>query len=64
MTAVAVEITARPVSGMMVPPLPLSPPPAVRPASTETAGLVIVENVESLTPATLAGCGDDNPYQG
>ncbi|MFJ9247896.1 hypothetical protein [Streptomyces sp. NPDC101776] len=53
MTAVAVEITARPVSGMMAPPLPLSPPPV---------GLVIVEDVESLTPATLPGCNDDNPY--
>lgn len=63
MTAVAVEITTRRVSGMMVPPLPFSPLP-VRPASTEPTGLVIVENVESLTPATLAGCGEDNPYQG
>ena len=64
MTAIAIEITTRPVSGLMVPPLPLSPPPVVRPASTEPLGLVIVEDVESLTPATLPGCNDDNPYQG
>ncbi|MFD4875995.1 hypothetical protein ACFWOB_21915 [Streptomyces sp. NPDC058420] len=63
MTAVAVEITTRPVSALMVPPLPLSPPP-VRPESTEPTGLVIVDDVESLTPATLAACNDDNPYQG
>lgn len=60
MTAVAVGITTRPVSGLMVPPLPLSPPPA----SAEPVGPVIVEDVESLTPATLAACNDDNPYQG
>ncbi|MER7928462.1 hypothetical protein ABTY96_35845 [Streptomyces sp. NPDC096057] len=64
MTAVAVEITTRPTSALMVPPLPLSPPPVVRPENTEPTGLVIVEDVESLTPAILAACNDDNPYQG
>lgn len=56
MTPVAVEITTRPVMGLSE--------PVVRSVDPEPAGLVIVEDVESLTPATLAACNDDNPYQG
>lgn len=54
MTAVAVEITTRPVAGLSE--------SAVRPADPEPVGLVIVEDVESL--ADGAPCNDDNPYQG
>ncbi|MFM9445040.1 hypothetical protein [Streptomyces acidiscabies] len=54
MTAIAVEITRRPVAGL--------PKSAVRSAAPEPVGLVIVEDVEAL--ADGAGCSDDNPYQG
>ncbi|MEV7402875.1 hypothetical protein AB0N93_21090 [Streptomyces sp. NPDC091267] len=63
MTTVAVEITTRPASGLMVPPLPFSPKSAVRPASPEPVGLIIVEDAESLADGTIPGCNDDNPYQ-
>jgi hypothetical protein len=55
MTAVAVEITQRPVSG---PPTKGS----AHPTSTEFTGVLIVDDVESLTDGATPGCGDDNPY--
>ncbi|MEU5342991.1 hypothetical protein AB0H18_19500 [Streptomyces sp. NPDC020766] len=56
MTAVAVEITTRPAAGL--------PEPAVHLAASEPAGLIIVDDVESLGEGSAAPCNDDNPYQG
>ncbi|MFJ4620308.1 hypothetical protein [Streptomyces sp. NPDC088812] len=56
MSAVAVEITPRP-------PLGLVPAPADQPKTYEPVGLVIVDDVESLTEGTVPGCNDDNPYR-
>jgi hypothetical protein len=56
MSAVAVEITPRPA-------LELVPAPSVQPMTPEPAGLVIVDDVESLTEGTVPGCNDDNPYR-
>ncbi|MBW1601365.1 hypothetical protein JJV70_04445 [Streptomyces sp. JJ66] len=52
MTAVAVEITPRPVEE-----------PTTYPTSPEPTGLVIVDDVEALTEGTAAACNDDNPYR-
>ncbi|MCE7081352.1 hypothetical protein [Streptomyces sp. ST2-7A] len=54
MTAVAVEITPRPVA---------AEPEPLRPVSPEPAGLVIVDDVEALAEGTAAACNDDNPYR-
>ncbi len=56
MSAVAVEITPRPM-------LELAPDPSDRPKTPEPVGLVIVDDVESLTEGTTPGCNDDNPYR-
>jgi hypothetical protein len=53
MTAVAVEITTHPPTGIPVP---------VTGVATEPAGPVIVEDVETLAKGATPGCGDDNPY--
>ncbi|AEW98852.1 hypothetical protein SCATT_p06590 (plasmid) [Streptantibioticus cattleyicolor NRRL 8057 = DSM 46488] len=45
------------------PALSLVPAPAERPKLAEPAGLVIVDDVESLTEGTTPGCNDDNPYR-
>ncbi|MFE4368575.1 hypothetical protein ACFRMN_10075 [Streptomyces sp. NPDC056835] len=58
MSAVAVEIASRPFAA-----LGLVPVPAVPPKAPEPAGLVIVDDLESLTEGTTPGCNDDNPYQ-
>jgi hypothetical protein len=55
MTAVAVEISPRPVVGM--------PEPTAHQASPEPAGLVIVDDVEALAEGSTPGCNDDNPYR-
>jgi hypothetical protein len=47
MTAVAVEISPRPLEAI----------------AAEPEGLVVVEDVEALTVGAVPGCGDDNPYQ-
>ncbi|MEU6057014.1 hypothetical protein [Streptomyces sp. NPDC047097] len=56
MSAEAVEIT--PVRSLLelvpVPPFPAAP--------AEPAGLVVVDDVESLTGDAVPGCNDDNPY--
>ncbi|MFC8830135.1 hypothetical protein ACFT9I_32965 [Streptomyces sp. NPDC057137] len=51
MTAVTVEITPRPTLTT-----------AMRPSTPEPAGLVFVDDVESLTEESTPGCGNDNPY--
>lgn len=56
MSAVAVEITPRPA-------LDLVPAAGDQPKAPEPAGLVIVDDVESLTDGTMPGCNDDNPYR-
>ncbi|MBT2401286.1 hypothetical protein [Streptomyces sp. ISL-100] len=56
MTAVAVEITARPQTLSAV-------PAPVRPASPEPEGVIIVSDVEALASGSTPGCGNDNPYQ-
>ncbi|GFH36481.1 MULTISPECIES: hypothetical protein [Streptomyces] len=56
MSAVAVELTTRPG-------LSLVPATGDQPKTPEPAGLVIVDDVESLTEGTVPGCNDDNPYR-
>ncbi|MEU7163159.1 hypothetical protein AB0A70_00665 [Streptomyces morookaense] len=48
MTAVAVEITAR---------------PEVLGAEPEPVGVVIVDDVEALAAGSTPGCNNDNPYR-
>ncbi|MFF4515579.1 hypothetical protein [Streptomyces mirabilis] len=55
MNVVTVEITTRPAVGQ--PGIP------VHSVSPEPAGLIIVDDVESLTEGTTAACNDDNPYK-
>ncbi|MEU9388702.1 hypothetical protein AB0D86_01715 [Streptomyces sp. NPDC048324] len=56
MSAVAVEITPRPALGLVL-------APTDQPKAPEPVGLVIVDDVESLTEGTVPGCNDDNPYR-
>ncbi|RII06977.1 hypothetical protein DSC45_34685 [Streptomyces sp. YIM 130001] len=36
--------------------------PRPRTLDEEPAGLVLIEDIESLTDDAIPGCGDDNPY--
>lgn len=52
MTVVDVQIT-RPTPATSQPITPVAPEPA---------GVVIVDDVDTLTAGAVPGCGDDNPY--
>jgi hypothetical protein len=56
MTAVAIEITARPQILTM-------DPVSVRQPVPEPEGVIIVSDVEALASGSASGCGEDNPYQ-